>query len=1062
MPRYRPVEPKVDLPALEREVLAFWREARIFDKSVEAREGAPPWVFYEGPPTANGTPGIHHVESRTFKDLYPRYRTMTGHFVPRKAGWDCHGLPVELEVEKEIGTTSKRDIEAFGIAEFNRLCRRSVTRYVEDWERLTERIGFWIDLSQAYWTMNPPYIESVWWSLKRLHSEGLLYEDHRSVAYCPRCGTALSDHEVAMGYTEVTDPSVYVKFPLEEPSRPDLAGAALVAWTTTPWTLVSNIGLAVAPRERYALVERDGERLIVAERRKEEALGRDGVVVSTLPGTAMVGSRYRPPFDNLEDVHRVVAAEFVGVDEGTGIVHIATGFGSEDLELGRREGWPVYRPVDDDGRFTDEAPELVRGRFVKEADADITAELDRRGILVAAGQYRHTYPLCWRCDTPLLYMARTSWYIRTTARGRRLLDVNESVNWYPDHVKHGRYGDWLENNVDWALSRERYWGTPLPLWRCGNGHVTAVGSLTELSELAGRDVTGVDPHRPAIDEITIPCPRCGQEAPRVPEVIDTWYDAGAMPYAQWSYHPELGRGQEEFATAFPADFIAEGIDQTRGWFYTLMAEGVLLFDETAYRNCVVLGLLLDEHGRKMSKRLGNVVDPWEVIDRYGADALRWFLITGGSPWNARRVSMDAFESVVRRFLLTLWNVYAFHVAYANADDLDPAAEDVPIAGRPVLDRWVLSRLAATASEARTRLDAYDATGAGRAIAGFVEDLSNWYVRRARRRFWDPARGGEAAGRGKAAAHRTLHECLTTVARMLAPFTPFVAEELWRNLAAGRDGAPESVHLADYPEPDLGARDAALDEAMQVAREVASLGRTVRNDAGLKVRQPLARAVIHVPGDPDRLRPLLDLVAEELNVREMAFAESAEQLAGWRARPNFRALGPRLGPRVKDLARALAGDDGTLAAVLARGERATVPLADGPVEVEPGDVELAQETERGWGMATGGSLTVALDLELSPELEREGLARDLLRIVQDARKAAGLAVTDRIELAVGSRGPVEQAFREHRDWIAAEALATAVDEGMAPEWADAHRVEARIDEHRVSVALRRAGGGAGGC
>ncbi|HZA27406.1 MAG TPA: isoleucine--tRNA ligase [Actinomycetota bacterium] len=1054
MPRYRPVGPNVDLPALEQEILEFWREARIFEKSLEATRGGPEWVFYEGPPTANGKPGIHHVESRTFKDIYPRFKTMTGHFVPRKGGWDCHGLPVELEVEKEIGTRTKRDIEEFGIAEFNRLCRESVTRYVEDWERLTERIGFWIDLSQAYWTMDTEYVESVWWSLKKLHGDGLLFEADKSVAYCPRCGTSLSDHEVALGYATVVDPSVYVKFPVREPSHPDLEGAALVAWTTTPWTLVSNIGLAVAGHEPYVLAERDGERLVVAEHLKDASLGDDAKVAWTFNGDALVGTRYEPPFPTPGgDVHRVVAADFVGMEEGTGIVHIAPGFGAEDLELGRREGWPVYRPIDDFGRFTDETPVgYVRGKAVKEADPEIIEDLRQRGLLLKDETYEHTYPLCWRCDTPLLYMARTSWYVRTTAKKERLLQVNESVNWYPDHVKHGRYGDWLENNVDWALSRERYWGTPLPVWRCSRGHATLVGSLEELSELAGRDVTGIDPHRPAIDEVEVRCPECGAEARRVPEVIDAWYDSGAMPFAQWGYHPDLGRGLDEFKVRFPADFIAEAVDQTRGWFYSLMAEGVLLHDDTAYRNCLVLGLLVDREGRKMSTRLGNVVDPWTMIDRHGADALRWYMFTSGSPWSPRRIYSEALDEVVRHFMLTLWNVYSFFVTYANADGFDPSGHEVRAADRSPLDRWALSQLADTVGQARYNLERYDASAAGRRIAQFVDDLSNWYVRRSRRRFWDPARTD--AGKDKWSAYLTLHECLVTLARVLAPFTPFIAEELWRNLVAGTDAA-ESVHLAEYPEPDTEAADPELDEAMRIARHIVSLGRTVRSQAAVRVRQPLSRAEVHVPGDPSALRPLLTEIAEELNVREIVFAESAERLARWRAKPNFRALGPRLGSRVKELAVVLTQDDGSVAGALADGKPVTVRVGSESIALDPADVELTRETQAGWGVGAEGGLTVALDLDITPELRREGIAREVVRLVQEARKAAGLDVTDRIEVAVQATGDVAGAVAAHRDWIAGEVLAVRLESGEATGWDEAQEAEGSIEETPVRLALRRA-------
>ncbi len=1048
---FEPVDPRASLPELEQEILAFWREARVFEQSLRLREGGPEWVFYEGPPTANGRPGIHHVESRTFKDVYPRFKTMTGHYVHRKAGWDCHGLPVELEVEKEIGTRSKRDIEAFGIAEFNRRCRESVTRYALDWERLTERIGFWIDLSEAYWTMSPGYVESVWWSLKELHRRDLLYEDHRVTPYCPRCGTSLSDHEVALGYARVEDPSVYVRFPVVAAPDPGLVGASILGWTTTPWTLISNLGLAVDPRATYVVAEAQGERYVVARALLAPTLGEQARVVRTLVGRDLVGARYAPPYQNVDaDTHRVVAADFVSLEEGTGIVHMAPAFGAEDLEVGRREGWPVFKPVDEEGRFTDEAPAFVRGRFVKEADPDIVEDLRRRRLLLRAATVEHTYPLCWRCDTPLLYYARTSWYVRTTARKERLLQVNEDVNWYPPHIKHGRYGDWLANNVDWALSRERYWGTPLPIWRCPERHVTVVGSLAELSERAGRDVSGVDPHRPAIDEVTFPCPECGDEARRVPEVVDAWYDSGAMPFAQWGYHPELRRGEEEFRRRFPADFISEAIDQTRGWFYSLMAEAVLLFDETAYRNVVCLGLIVDREGRKMSTRLGNVLDPWQVLDRYGADALRWYLLTGGSPWTERRVYPEAVEDVVRRFLLTLRNVHSFFVTYANAEGFDPSeAEEVPVADRPPLDRWILSQLARTVREARDALERYDATGAGRRIERFVEDLSNWYVRRARRRFWNPT--GEE-GRDSRAAFLTLYECLLTVARLLGPFTPFIAEALWRNLAAGRRGAPESVHLADYPEADPSRIDEGLDEAMAVARQIVSLGRTVRTDARVRVRQPLAEAVVHHAGDPRALEPLLPLVADELNVKEVVFAESLEELGRWRARPNYRVLGPRLGSRVKEVAEALAADEGAAAGALARGESVTLPLPSGEVRLEPGDVDLVQETRAGWAAAAGGGLTVALDLTVTPELRLEGLARELVRVIQEARRAAGLEVTDRIVLGVEASGEVVEALRAHRAYVAGETLAARLVVGPLPD--ATHRQEAVVDGVPVVVTLRR--------
>jgi isoleucyl-tRNA synthetase len=1050
-PRFRPVDPKVRFPELERSILGFWEEADVFHRSLEQREGAPEWVFYDGPPTANAKPHIGHALTRSFKDVYPRYRTMTGHHVHRKAGWDCHGLPVEIEVEKEIGTSGKRDIEAFGIAAFNERCRMSVRRYVRDWEDLTRRIGFWIDMDDAYWTMDPSYVESVWWSLKRLHERGLLVEADKVTAYCPRCGTALSDAEVALGYETVEDPSVYVRFRIVEAPDPDLVGSSLLVWTTTPWTLPSNTGVAVDPASAYVQAEMDGERVIVAESLASEALGDGWAARKRVPGEALLGARYEPPYPNVEGAHTVVAGAFVSMEDGTGIVHMAPAFGAEDLEVGRIQGWHVFKPVGDDGRFTDLAPEFIRGLFVKDADPVIVEDLAARGRLLRAGTISHTYPFCWRCRTPLLYYARTSWYVRTTAVKDRLLEVNEQVGWHPDHIKRGRYGNWLENNVDWALSRERYWGTPLPIWRCPAMHATAVGSLAELGTLAGRDLTDLDPHRPGIDEIVLACPECGEESRRVPEVIDAWYDSGAMPFAQWGYHPELGRGEELFERRFPADFISEAIDQTRGWFYTLMAEGVLHFDSTAYRTVVCFGFIVDEEGRKMSKSLGNVVDPMAVMDRYGADALRWVLLTSGSPWSSRRLGDSVLEEAVRRFLLTLWHVYSFFVLYANADGFDPDAEPAPpVSSRPLLDRWILSRLAGTVREVRDGMDDYDVTGAGRRIHAFVDDLSNWYVRRSRRRFWN---AGGSGGADSVAAFHTLHECLVTTATLLAPLTPFVSEEIWSNVAAGRGGRPDSVHLADYPQVHEASVDPGLDDGMALARQVVELGRRIRTETKTRTRQPLTAAVVHLPGELGSFDPLLETVAEELNVKRVDVAGSAEVFGRWRAKPDFKVLGPRLGPRVQALAAALAADDGTLAGRLADGEQVEVAAGDGPiVSIGADDVQLTHDVRSGLGVASEGDVTVALELELTPELRREGLARELVRMIQDARKAAGLEVTDRISLGVETTGEPAEALAAHREEIAAETLAASV----ATDGVDGFRMEGALEGTPVIVSLRRAG------
>jgi isoleucyl-tRNA synthetase len=1034
---YRPVDPKVDLPRMEQGILEFWRESRIFEKSVELRAGAPEWVFYEGPPTANGPPGIHHVEARTFKDVYPRYKTMTGHYVPRKAGWDCHGLPVELEVEKEIGTRTKRDIEAFGVAEFNRLCRESVHRYVREWGRVTERIGFWIDLDDAYWTMDPTYMQSVWWALKELHGRGLLYQDDKVTPYCPRCGTPLSDHEVAMGYRETEDPSIYVRMPVLTGPLAE-AGADLLIWTTMPWTLVPNTLDVVGDGIRYVLAAggRAGDRpVVLAANRMEESLGEGARIIRDVSPDELVGVRYRAPFDLVGPGSPsdpggdpaawrfVVLGDFVRTDEGTGIVHTGAAFGEDDLRIARENGVPVVNPVDPEARF-DERAGPYAGMYIRDADELIIEDLRRAGLLLSDGRTRHTYPFCWRCDTPLVYYARPAWYVRTTKFRDHLLAENEGVNWYPDHIKHGRYGDWLANNVDWSLSRERFWGTPLPIWICPNGHETAVGSLEELSTLAGRDLTDIDPHRPGIDEVTFPCPSCAQEARRVPYLIDVWFDAGAMPYAQWGYRGPGSPAEETFVKRFPADFIAEGLDQTRGWFYTLMAEAVLLFGRNSYRNVVCLGLLLDAQGQKMSKRLGNTVDPATVLDEFGADALRWFLIAGGSPWADRRVSMDGFGQIVRQFLLTLWNTYAFFVTYANVDHPDLAAAPLP-SERPVLDRWVLSQLNRTVAVCRETMDAYDATRAGKVIAEFVEDLSNWYVRRSRRRFWDPGRSG-ASSADKASAYATLHQSLTTVAALLAPITPFIAEELYRNLVAEPDpAAPESVHLTDFPMARPELIDDRLDRAMAVAREIVTLGRQVRTEAKVRVRQPLAHAAVHVAGDPDALAPLLSLVAEELNVKGVRFAESAEELSGWRAKPNYGLLGPKLGKLVQGLGKILAQDDGAIAGRLATGESVELSVDGRVVVVGPADVELVQQPREGWAVGSDGTVTVALDLEVTDDLRREGLVRELVRSVQDLRKSAGLDVTDRIVLGIEAGPDLQAAVREHQASLASEVLAVDV-------------------------------------
>src|SRR3954453_8433053 len=881
MARYAPVDAGQSFPALEEGVLERWRERDVFHESIRRREGSPRFVFYEGPPPANGRPGAHHVLSRGFKDVFPRFKTMRGHLVERKGGWDCHGLPVELEVERELGIASKEDIERFGIAEFNERCRESVLRYIDEWNELTERIGFWLDTEDAYYTLDNTYIESVWWSLKQVWDKGLLSEGHKVVPYCTRDGTALSSHEVAQGYKDVTDPSVYVRFPLKD--EPDVS---LLAWTTMPWTLVPHAAIAVDPDVTYVRAKYGGEVLILAEALVERVLGEDAEIIDRFPGSKLLDLRYEPPFPYISDYgprgHMVLPGDFVSVEDGTGVVHTGAAFGEDDFRLATDNGLTIQNPVRPDGTFDDSAGPFA-GMYVRDADAPIIEALRESGRLFRAGEYEHAYPHCWRCDTPLIYYAKASWYVRTTEIRDRLLAENEAIDWHPDHIKHGRMGNWLENNVDWAISRERYWGTPLPVWRCANGHERCVGSVEELRELAGE--VPDDLHKPHIDSVTFGCPECGERSTRVPEVIDVWWDSGCMPFAQWHSPFE---NQDRFDHAFPADYICEALDQTRGWFYSLLAVSTLLFDQASYRTVLCLGLILDPEGQKMSKSKGNVVVPWDVIARHGADAFRWYYFTSKQPWDGYRFSLDTVGESVRQFLKPLWNTYAFFVLYANVNEVEEG-------GRPAtdLDRWILSRLDSTAARAIERMEDYDTTFAGRAIAEFVDELSNWYVRLSRRRFWD----------GDPNTFWTLRQCLLPEAKLVAPVTPFTADALYENLA----GTEPSVHLCDYPEP--GEPDLELERRMQVVRDAVGLGRAARSHAKIKLRQPLREAVVvAAPEERSAIERLEDLVREELNVKAVRYVEQADELGRFELKPNYRALGPRFGKRMPQVAGAVAALD----------------------------------------------------------------------------------------------------------------------------------------------------------
>jgi isoleucyl-tRNA synthetase len=1011
-PPHRPVDPQQSLPKLEEQVLERWRDRDVFRESLRRREGAPPWTFYEGPPTANGRPGSHHVLGRVFKDIFPRFKTMRGHYVERKGGWDCHGLPVEIAVEQELGISSKAEIEAYGIAEFNQRCRESALHYIGEWNRLTERIGFWIDLDDAYRTLDATYVESVWWALSELWDRGLLYEGHKVVPYCPRCGTSLSSHEVALGYEDVVDPSVYVRLSVTE--APAGAGAGLelgdelLVWTTTPWTLVSNAAVAIDPAMTYVRARvAGGEVYVLAEPLVERVLGEEAEILARIEGAALEGTRYEPPFPFIPGEaygpkgHTVLPADFVTAQDGTGLVHTAIAFGEDDFRLGEEHGLAVVNPVLPDGTY-DERIGPYAGRWVKDADPDLVADLSSRGRLLRAESIEHAYPHCWRCGTPLLYYAKPSWYVRTQQRRDRLLAANETVNWYPEHIKHGRFGKWLEGNVDWALSRERYWGTPLPVWRCPNGHVRCIGSFAALESLSGVAVT--DPHRPWVDEIGFPCTECAQPMTRVPEVIDVWFDSGAMPFAQ---HHAPFEDEERFRERFPADFICEALDQTRGWFYSLLAISTLLFDRAPYENVVCLGLILDPEGKKMSKSLGNIVDPWEVLDARGADAFRWYYLTSKQPWDGYRFSTETVGESVRQFLLQLWNTYSFYVLYANL-----AGAAVEEDGPPTeLDRWVLSRLAATVETVTERLEAYDATTSGRAIAAFVDDLSNWYLRRSRRRFW----------REDSTAFETLRHCLVTVAELLAPFTPFVADEIYDNL----DGAEPSVHLCDWPQ--AGERDPELEFAMATARETVRLGLAARGQAKLKVRQPLREAAVVAAGrERAAIERLDDIVREELNVKELRFVSEADDLGRYEVKPNYRTLGPRFSKQMPQVVAAVGAlEPEHVAQALREGRRIGVAIDGRDHELDAADLQLSLLPLEGYQLEREGSHAVALDLAIDDQLRREGWVREAVHAIQATRKASGLAVEDRIALTLAGDGDLLDAIRRDEAYVAGETLATSV-------------------------------------
>ena len=1051
---FKPVSSRVSFPQMEEGVLRFWKEEDIFRRTESEREGGPRFMLYEGPPTANGMPGIHHVLARVFKDIICRYKTMKGFQCLRKGGWDTHGLPVELEVERELGLTTKREIENYGIEEFNRHCRDSVFRYVREWERMTDRVAFWVDMEDPYVTLHNSYIETGWWIIKQLWDQGLVYQDMKGTPHCPRCVTSLSSHEVALGYEEDTpDPSVFIKFRLSgsvnEQAASTLArltvhgDAHFLAWTTTPWTLPGNTALAVDAKAEYSLVQLEsGERLVLASALLGAAIREPYTLLDTFEGRELVALAYEPLYDPRQyDMEisrfseqgllertsdfqsRVIDADFVSMEDGTGIVHIAPAFGDEDLGVGRQQQLNFVQNVDLLGNIIGTYP--FAGKFVKEADEDIMADLADRGLLHRREVYRHTYPFCWRCNTPLLYYAKTSWYIRTTAVKDRLVSGNSEIHWNPAYIREGRFGEWLRNNVDWAVSRERYWGTPIPIWHCdGCGYDECIGSVAELAERSwrGAELDDLDLHRPYVDEITISCPKCNHTMHRSPEVLDAWFDSGAMPFSQWHVPHGATTDQLNLDGRLPADYICEAVDQTRGWFYSLHALSTLLTQEPCFRNVICLGLILDDKGQKMSKHTGNVVDPWSVIDAHGADATRWYLFTASQPGESRRFSDSLVNEVVRRFLLTLWNVYSFFTTYASLDSFHP--DQIPADWKPQaeLDRWLLSELNVLVGEVTQSFEEYNPTSGGRRLQEFVDRLSNWYVRRSRRRFWK-----SDSDEDKLDAYATLYRCLTTLGRLLAPYTPFVAEEMYQNLErSAYPDAPASVHLALFPEPDAALIDQPLMEHTRLAMRLASLGRSARAKSGLKVRQPLPQVVIGPwqSGDDNALQLIGPQLLDELNVKTCDVSYGPSEMV--------------------QAARSQLGDQ-----------------PEGVVSVSwPGaGGDGHREEEHRYSVALDHTWMVAIDTTLTPDLKDEGTAREVVHRIQNLRRSAGFELTDRITTFYGaSQGGAEaldelrRVMSEYAPYIQQETLSDEVVEGLPPEGSASEKL--KLEGTEVVLAVQR--------
>jgi len=1048
---YTKVPTGLNFAQREESVLDLWRDNQIFPKSMSQREGASLFVFYDGPPTANGRPHMGHIIARAIKDLFPRYKTMKGYQVLRKAGWDTHGLPVELEVEKSLGISGKPDIEKYGVEPFIQKCKESVWTYETMWKKMSERVGYWADMESPYVTYHNSYIESVWWALSQIWEKGLIYKGYRVVPYCPRCGTPLSSHEVAQGYKEVTEPSAYVRFKVANKTD-----EYLLAWTTTPWTLPSNVGLCVNAKEEYARVAADGKIYILAKALIDEVLEAPYEILDTFPGAKLEGLKYDPlfNFENPTDPNycTVVCDGYVTLKDGTGIVHIAPAFGDDDARISKAYGLPLLQLVDPQGCFVSSV-DLWAGKFVKDADPLIIKELAARGLLHKKKAYTHNYPYCWRCDTPLLYYARDAWFIQVSALKDELLASNSKVNWLPEHMKEGRFGDFLKNIHDWSISRERYWGTPLPIWECMRGvtddpddyippedicgHFHCVSGMEELKEM-GRNMADVvkgipqpipddfELHKPYIDDIHLKCPKCGDVMVRTPEVIDCWFDSGSMPFAQWHYPYE---NQELFAKQFPADIISEGLDQTRGWFYSLMAISTMLFGKSPYKNVIVTGLVQNKDGQKMSKSKGDVVDPMDALEKHGADAVRWLFYAGAAPWQNTRYHDDAVAEGSRRFMGTLWNTYAFYVLYAGIDGFNPYKYETK--DLSVLDCWLLSRLNSLVKKVDAALDRFEVTEPARALDAFVDELSNWYLRRSRERFW-----ADGMAQDKINAYKVLHHALATVAKLAAPFVPFITEQIYQNLVRGLDtAAPESIHLCEYPVANESMLNPALEADMAAIMDITAIGRAARNAAAIKNRQPLPEMLINLrKGSAEPDKSLLYIVREELNTKGVSFIESTEEYVEYRFKPQLRTLGPRYGKLVPKITEALNAEPAAVMAALNSGGWRTV-IDDVDIELSLEDVLAETVQKEGYAVSTDRGITVVLDIRLTPELIEEGNVRELISKLQNMRKDAGYEVVDRIHAGYADcSGNLSNVLINNRETIAAEILADKLDEASPPEGA----------------------------